>query len=322
MKLSVALCTYNGSKYITQQLDSIIHQTEKVHQIVICDDQSTDNTMEILNGYQSKFPELFSVHQNEVNLRSNKNFEKAISLCDGDFIFLSDQDDLWRNDKVEKTMAKFKEVPSAEAVFSNADLINDFGENYTEYSLWDNVMFLEKEMEKPIDLLLHITQKTNYLTGATLCFKKQVKNVLLPFPNLNKLFHDEWIALVLASRKTLHYSTEKLISYRIHSGQQIGAIRAEKVERSTQIARFILGMEKTTNFKYLFKIYKSYFRNYTKFKQLKDSNGLITVVNVEELINFNIIKIKETEKALKKSNFVLYYINKITDKIRGKRQIK
>lgn len=321
MKLSVALCTYNGSKYISQQLDSIVNQTEKVHQIIICDDQSTDNTLQILNDYQFKFPELIFIHQNEVNLRSNKNFEKAISICDGDFIFLSDQDDIWRSDKVEKTMSKFKEIPSAEAVFSNADLINDFGENYTKYTLWDNVMFLEKEMEKPIDLLLHITQKTNYLTGATLCFKKEVKNVLLPFPNLNSLFHDEWIALVLATRKTLYYSTENLISYRIHSGQQIGAIRAEKVERSTKIARFILGMEHTTNFKYLFKIYKSYFRNYTKFKQLKENNDLIKVIDVDELINFNVIKIKETEKALRKSNFALYYCNKLIDLIKKKRQL-
>jgi len=322
MKLSVALCTYNGSKFINQQLDSIINQTEKVHQIIICDDQSTDNTMEILNDYKSKYPDLIFIHQNEVNLRSNKNFEKAISLCDGDYIFLSDQDDLWKDNKVAKIMEKFREIPTAEAVFSNADLINDFGENYTEYSLWDNVMFLEKEMPKPIDLLLYIKRKSNYLTGATLCFKKEVKSILLPFPNLNSLFHDEWIALVLASRKTLYYTTDKLISYRIHAAQQIGAIKADRVERSTKIARFIFGMEHTTNFKYLYKIYKNYFRNYNKFKQLKDSNPPISAVDVDDLIAYNLNEIRNTEEALKKSNVALYYINKIADKARGKRQIQ
>ena len=321
MKLSVALCTYNGSKFLNQQLDSIINQSVPVDQIIICDDQSTDNTMEILNSYKIKFPELFFIHQNEINLRSNKNFEKAISLCDGDFIFLSDQDDVWKNNKVEKIMAKFREIPCAEAVFSNADLINDFGENYTEYSLWDNVMFLENELEKPIDLLLYIKQKSNYLTGATLCFKKEVKNILLPFPELNTLFHDEWIALVLASRKTLYYCTEKLISYRIHANQQIGAIKAEKVARSTKIARIIFDLEKTNNFKLLFKIYKNYHRNYKKFNQLKNSNKDLLQIDVNELIFFNKQKIIETEKRLKKINFIRYYTNKFLDNVRKKRQL-
>ena len=79
MKLSVALCTYNGSKYLKQQLDSIINQTISVNQIVICDDQSTDDTMSILYDYQAKFPELIFVQQNEINLRSNKHFVMAIS---------------------------------------------------------------------------------------------------------------------------------------------------------------------------------------------------------------------------------------------------
>lgn len=321
MKLSVALCTYNGSKYLKQQLDSIINQTVSINQIVVCDDQSSDDTMEILNQYNAKYPELFAIYQNEKNLRSNKNFEKAISLCDGDFILLSDQDDVWRCDKVEKIMQKFQEIPTAEAVFSNASLINDVGENYTEYSLWDNVMFLEKELAKPIDLLLYIKQKSNYLTGATLCFKKEVKNIISPFPELSTLFHDEWIALVLSSRKTLFYSAEKLISYRIHANQQIGAIKTEKVVRSTKIARIIFELEKTNNFKLLFKIYKNYHRNYKKFKQLKDLNPNIKVVDVSELIDFNLKKIKETEHKLKKSNFTRYYTNKIVDFARKKRQL-
>ena len=182
-------------------------------------------------------------------------------------------------------------------------------------------MFLEKELKKPIDLLLYIKEKSNYLTGATLCFKAEVKKMLLPFPELSSLFHDEWMALVLASRNTLYYSTEKLISYRTHANQQIGAIKAEKVARSTKIARIIFNLEQTNNFKLLFKIYKNYHRNYKKFKQLNDLNPNITAVNVTDLVDYNIKRIKETENKLKKANFIRFYINKFIDFVRKKRQL-
>lgn len=99
MKTSVALCTYNGEKYIKEQLDSILNQTKKVDEIIVCDDCSSDKTVEILNHYSSTNPGLFKIYINEQNLRSVKNFEKAITLCTGDIIFLSDQDDFWVNEK-------------------------------------------------------------------------------------------------------------------------------------------------------------------------------------------------------------------------------
>lgn len=323
MKLSVALCTYNGEKYLRKQLDSILNQTVSVHQIVVCDDQSSDSTVAILKEYETKNPSIFEIHVNKNNLRSNKNFEKAIGLCTGDYIFLSDQDDIWKPNKFETILKEFDKNQSAEAIFSNADLINDFDQNYTHYSLWDNVLFLEKELPKPIDLLLHIMQKSNYLTGCTCCIKQQALKHILPFPELGLLFHDEWIALVFSTRKTLYYSTEKLINYRIHSGQQIGAIKTEKVERSTKIAKIIFGLEKTSNFKLLFKIYKNYFRNYNKFNILKNNNSsdCLKIINCNELIQFNLKKIKETKQKLLKSNFILYFSNYLVDKIRNKRQI-
>jgi len=116
MKLSVALCTYNGEKFIEQQINSILNQSISIDEIVICDDQSTDKTVEILKKLQSEHKAIVVI-ENEINLRSTKNFEKAISLCTGDFIFLSDQDDVWNAQKVEKTLAIFKENPTAEGVF-------------------------------------------------------------------------------------------------------------------------------------------------------------------------------------------------------------
>ena len=91
MKTSVALCTYNGEKYLREQLDSILNQTSAVDEIIVCDDRSTDNTVCILEEYQSKFPNLFFIYINEANLNSTKNFQKALNLCQNEVVFLSDQ---------------------------------------------------------------------------------------------------------------------------------------------------------------------------------------------------------------------------------------
>ena len=117
MKISVAICTFNGEKFLQEQINSILEQTLKVDEIVICDDCSTDNTWDILKDYKTNNPSLFQIHRNEINLKSNKNFEKAIGLCTGCYIFLSDQDDIWKNDKVEKTLAVLIKIQKLKVFF-------------------------------------------------------------------------------------------------------------------------------------------------------------------------------------------------------------
>ena len=102
MTKSVALCTYNGEKYLKEQLDSILSQEIPVDEIVICDDCSTDETTLIIKEYESQFPNVFCVFINAENLGYVRNFEKALSFCTGEIIFLCDQDDLWRKDKTQK----------------------------------------------------------------------------------------------------------------------------------------------------------------------------------------------------------------------------
>ena len=92
--ISVAMTTYNGEKYLKEQIDSILSQSEKDIELIICDDCSTDNTNKILSDYTEKDKRVH-VYKNELNLGYVKNFEKAISLCSGDYIALSDQDDIW-----------------------------------------------------------------------------------------------------------------------------------------------------------------------------------------------------------------------------------
>jgi glycosyltransferase involved in cell wall biosynthesis len=104
MKTSVAICTFNGEKYIKAQLESILNQTLAIDEIIICDDGSNDKTIAIIELIQIENPNKISLYKNKVNLGSTKNFEKAISICTGYYIFLSDQDDIWKENKVEKVI--------------------------------------------------------------------------------------------------------------------------------------------------------------------------------------------------------------------------
>jgi glycosyltransferase involved in cell wall biosynthesis len=162
MKTSVAMCTYNGEKYIKIQLESILNQILPIDEIVICDDGSNDKTIAIIEQFQFEYPNKIFLYKNPVNLGSNKNFEKAITICNGDYIFLSDQDDLWKETKVEKIIQHFSENEYLEGVFSNADLINDEAVNFTQNSLWDSVFFIENQLQKPIDLYCLIKSKKKH----------------------------------------------------------------------------------------------------------------------------------------------------------------
>jgi glycosyltransferase involved in cell wall biosynthesis len=97
--ISIALCTYNGEKYLIEQLDTLVNQTYPKLEIIVVDDCSSDKTITILNDYLSKFP-FIKLYQNEQNLGYIKNFEKAISLCNGELIALADQDDVWDLNKL------------------------------------------------------------------------------------------------------------------------------------------------------------------------------------------------------------------------------
>jgi len=107
-KYSVALCTYNGSKLLPEQLSSILKQSAPPHQIVVCDDGSTDQTNQIVNDFMMRFPAILWKHVvNTENLGVVRNFEKAIGLCEEEIVFLSDQDDVWMPEKASKMLQFF-----------------------------------------------------------------------------------------------------------------------------------------------------------------------------------------------------------------------
>lgn len=221
--ISVALCTYNGEKFLEQQLTSILNQTTLVNELVVFDDGSNDSTLQILDNFKASasFPVL--IHQNKENLGSSKNFENCIAASQGDIIFLCDQDDLWDSQKVEKQVAYLNENPNMDAVFSNAKMINQLGIP-TGNTSFEKIEFVETLQDKwnsggSFDILL----RGYVVTGATLAFRSKIIPEILPIPQIiDELIHDGWLALWLSMDNRIGFLNDTLISYREHEQQQVG----------------------------------------------------------------------------------------------------
>ncbi len=238
VKVSVALCTYNGAKYLNDQLRSIASQTRRPDELVVCDDGSADGTLEILRDFQKKSPFKVDIYENESNLGSIRNFDKAIGLCEGDIIFLADQDDVWTSGKIEKSLTAFEEHPGAGYVFSDAEVV-DQDLNPLGYGLWESYNFRGAMFEQFVkgEQLLSF-MKGRFVTGATMGIRASLRDIVLPVPTDTVWVHDGWISIVTSSVGAYGVPVpDKLIFYRQHNLQQIGA-KAPKPEDESVIGQF------------------------------------------------------------------------------------
>lgn len=230
MKLSVALCTYNGSKYIEKQLLSIINQELSVDEIVVCDDGSTDDTMQKVHAIAEAHKEIhWVIEQNRPNLGFCNNFGKAFSLCKGDIIFLSDQDDIWYPNKSKIITSYFHCHKDKTVIFSNAHLM-DSNDNtaFNGQTLFQTVGFSE-DVQKQFDKgwALEYFAYENHATGCTMAFRKSFMadgwNVSSTRKDrFGNSFHDIQLVFKALETDSLGYIPEILTRYRIHGNQACG----------------------------------------------------------------------------------------------------
>jgi glycosyltransferase involved in cell wall biosynthesis len=218
--LSVALCTYNGSKYLPDQLRSIAAQTRLPDELIIIDDQSADGTIEISEAFKNtaNFPVQIAI--NPQNLGVTKNFERAISLCVGDIIVLSDQDDVWRPEKLSRILNEFSKFPEVGLVFSDAEMVDE-GLNFLGCRLWERSGFHRAQQLQAVKgKLFSVLLQENCITGATMAFRSRFRQAILPIPA--SVVHDAWIGLIIAALAPAAIIPEPLIMYRNHENNQIG----------------------------------------------------------------------------------------------------
>ncbi|MGH8625680.1 MAG: glycosyltransferase family 2 protein [Gammaproteobacteria bacterium] len=222
--ICVALCTYDGEAYLCEQLDSITQQSRFPDRMVVVDDRSGDATLGILREFASRAPFPVEVIKNETNLGYVKNFEKAISLADGDVIALSDQDDVWNSNKLATVERTFFEHPDVDLVFSDAVLVGGERKPFP-HSLWQSIEFDARDRRLvQLGQAFNVLLRRNVVTGATMAFRSRFKQRVLPIPE--EWVHDEWIAILIAATGNIRFIPEKLIEYRQHGANQIGARKA------------------------------------------------------------------------------------------------
>lgn len=221
---SIAVCTYNGERFLQEQLDSLLCQSRPPEQIVIRDDGSSDRSRIILEAFQAQAHALgilvdLQFHRENIGYR--RNFDTALRACDGDLIFLCDQDDVWHADKLERFVDTFTQRPALLALHSNATLIDSHGTRL-DGSLFSSLQITPREVKQMHDGHgFNTLIRRNIITGATMAFRRELLADVLPLP-AHGWVHDAWIGLIASMRGEVDTLEKHTISYRLHENNQLG----------------------------------------------------------------------------------------------------
>jgi glycosyltransferase involved in cell wall biosynthesis len=207
--ISVVLNSFNGEKYIAKQLDSIINQTILIDEIIILDDASVDDTLEILNTFATKYSNIHICNNNQ-NLGLWASFKRGLELAKYEYLFLADQDDIWALDKVEKMikMADCKNSNLPLLIYSDLKVINE-----SDYLIHNS--FWELAGLNPKAATFHRLMYGNVVTGCASLINGKMKEYLLHMPE-DMMMHDHWMALIAYGFGQFDITDEPLVNYRAH----------------------------------------------------------------------------------------------------------
>ena len=233
-KVDILLATYNGEKYIKEQIESILNQTYKNIQIIISDDCSKDGTRQILKEYEKN--DKIKVFYQEENLGYVKNFEFLLKQVESNLYMLSDQDDVWKKEKVEKSVEKI-ENEKLDLVFGDLEVVDEnLNTLYKSYNRYMHLIHKIKKYQKDYRL----QYLYNCMTGCTIISRKNWIDKVLPFPTNSKyMIHDYWLGLVIALNGKVVYIEEPYILYRQHGKNQVGSKKASKTASKLEKVRNI-----------------------------------------------------------------------------------
>lgn len=299
--ISIALCTYNGEKHLAEQLDSIVNQTYKKLEIVIVDDCSTDNSYNIALGYAENDKRI-RCFRNKTNLGFNKNFENALNLTTGDYIAISDQDDIWMDTKIYELL---NNIGDNWLVFSNSVYIEDDG-TVTDKPLLLNFKYLQRNY---MAFLLG-----NFVTGHTTLMAREFLEHIFPFPENG--YYDWWMGFVASYNHKLKYVDKVLTQYRIHEKSVIQQSLAADAEKQKKLY-FALNSTMQSNYltykglnnsdkKFILNLKKAYHQVNYPYYNLK----LIHLLYSQYLNLFPYLK---KRKGISRLLFVLKYARRVKE---------
>lgn len=218
LKISIAMATYNGGNYLEEQLDSFLAQTRLPDELVITDDCSTDNTLEIIQAFAAKAPFEVRWEQNEKNLGYTHNFNQALMKTTGDLVFLSDQDDVWFPEKLARMERYALDEPNALVVMNDAAL-TDSALNDTGFT-------------KQGQIASAGMTSSNFVMGCCAVVRRELLDICLPIPTHYK-GHDSWIVKMAEGMRRKYVVPDVLQWYRRHNANESEFI----ANRTTRVTR-------------------------------------------------------------------------------------
>lgn len=226
MKISIVIATYNGGKYILDQLNSIKDQTLMPDEVLIFDDRSTDNTSELVKKFVSN-NELtnWKLKINKENLGYKENFFNLLKAASGDLIFLSDQDDVWSLQKVEKMVKIMQEEPTLRTLNSAIQLIDQNSQPIklvAKPNFYNaNFLYSKKPLKQITFFKTEDIIKRNISPGCSMCLTKQIRDEFVSVYQ-GELPHDWFLNLLASSTDGCGFFNEPLVNYRMHSQNTLG----------------------------------------------------------------------------------------------------
>lgn len=220
--VAIVMATYNGEKYVEEQIESILASSYQDFELFIYDDGSKDNTLSILRSYELQNPSKVHVFQNEKNQGVVLNFLQAVSRTTMDYAMFCDQDDFWKPNKITQTLKRMRHMEAQIskctplAVFTDAVIVDQ------NLNVLKSSFFCSNHLNPRKTDLPHILME-NKLIGCTVMINCALRKVLqsYPLPNHAK-FHDWWVALIAASMGKIGYVCEGTLLYRQHEGNVVG----------------------------------------------------------------------------------------------------
>ena len=300
-KVDVILPTYNGEKFLREQIDSILSQTYRDIRLIISDDCSKDSTPEILKEYEKKDNRI-EVYLQKKNLGVVKNIEFLLQKVDNPLYMLCDQDDVWLPMKIEKSVETLKQK-NADLVFGDLEVVDQ--ELNTIYESFGDFMLLNRKINKYIN-----SYKLNYLyncvTGCTILSKKEFIKKILPIPTDSKyLIHDHWIGMIVSLNGKLAYMPEKYIKYRQHGNNQVGTNKISHGFRSLDQVRELFINVKLG----VFGTYVKHKQVFPKELQQLNEKAYTYYKNIENKKNINFKGWKIFHELYKTETFIYYIEN-------------
>ena len=299
--IDVLLATYNGEKYIKEQIDSILKQSYKNIRLIISDDCSKDKTQEILKEYEKKDNRI-ELHIQEKNLGVVKNIEFLLKQVKNKYYMLSDQDDVWLPEKIEKSLETLLKN-NVDLVFGDLEVVDQ--DLKTMYPSFGDFMLLNKKIHKYIN-----SNRLNYIyncvTGCTILAKKETIQKILPLPKKSKyLIHDHWIGLMTSIYGKVAYMPEKYIKYRQHGNNQVGTDKiSHGFKKLDQVRELFINVK--------LGVFGTYVENNNRFPE--DMQKLNTEIYeyfkmIENKKNINFRKWKTFHELYKTESFSYYILN-------------